>query len=125
MKENESGLTVTADKILVRPDKVEEKSSGGILIASVTKDREEMAQIRGTIIDMGQTAHLCPEMKGIEIGDSVLHARYAGAEFPVNGIRYRILRAVDVLGRADRAPDSVLRGAQSSAEIFGVNQVAA
>ena len=125
MNRNNSGLIPTADKILVEPLKIEEKTSGGIVLATGSLQREKMAQIVGTVIAMGTTAKECPEMEGIEVGDIVLYARYCGVELPVDGITYTIMRARDVIGKTTRSPDSVLRGAQSSAEVFGHNQIAA
>lgn len=122
---NPSGFYPTADKILIHPTKVEEKSTGGILIASETKEKLEVAQVTGTILAMGATAKLCPEMEGIEVGDDVLFAKYAGMEYPVDGVSYRILRARDIVGKAQRLPDSVIRGVQTTREVFGVNNALA
>ncbi len=119
--QNESGLELTADKVLLKPLPVQEKTLGGVLIAPMTKEREELAQIVSIVVGIGRTAALCPEMDGIEIGDTVLHARYTGMEIPVDGVRYRVARAGDIVGKATRPIDSVLRGARSSAEVFPVN----
>lgn len=122
---NTTGLRPTADKILVDPVRVEEKSSGGIVLPGQSLDKEQLAQTIGTVIAIGNTASLCPEMDGIAVGDNVLYARYSGAEFPIDGVTYRIMRARDVIGRADKLPDSVIRGALSSVEAFGFNEQAA
>ena len=122
---NNSGLVPTADKILVEPTRVEEKTRGGIVLASQSLDKEQLAQTIGTVIAMGETAQLCPEMAGIKVGDMVLFARYSGAEFPIDGTAYRIMRARDVIGKATKLPDSVIRGAQSSVEAFGHNNMVA
>ena len=122
MKElNTSGLWPTADKILIEPMKVEETTRGGIVLATSSLDKEQLAQTIGTVIAMGSTARECAEMEGIEIGDYVMFARYSGAEFPIDGLKYRIMRARDVIGKATKLPDSVIRGAQSSVETFGHN----
>ena len=122
---NDCGLHVTADKVLIEPVRVEETTRSGIVLAKMTTEKEELAQVIGTVIDIGGTCVECPEMDGIEIGDLVLYARYSGAEFPVEGTRYRIVRARDILGKATRLPDSILRGALSSATVSGVNDLAA
>ena len=122
---NTSGLHVTADKVLIEPTKVEEKTKGGIVLASASLEKEELAQVIGTVIAVGGTCDQCPEMEGIGPGDLVLYARYSGAEFPVDGICYQIVRARDILGKASRLPDSILRGAESSKNVFGVNEQAA
>ena len=131
--QNTSGLHPTADKVLIQPVEIQKKSAGGIILADQTTDKEELAQVIGTVIAMGGTCKavdaqgnlICPEMEGIEVGDLILYARYTGAEFPVNGIRYRIARARDIIGKATKLPDSILRGAASSKEVFGANESAA
>lgn len=128
---NNTGLYPTADKILVEVCKVEEKSAGGIFLPEMAKDKEQLAQIVGTVLALGGTCKaldedgymLCPELEGIEVGDHIIFARYAGAEFPVDGVAYRIMRAKDVIGKCTRLPDSVIRGAQSSVATFGHNTV--
>jgi chaperonin GroES len=122
---NHSGLVPTADKLLIQPLQVEEKTSGGIVLASDVLKKEQLAQTVGTIIAVGKTASSCPEMDGIAVGDIVLVARYSGAEYQVEGVTYRIIRACDVIGKANKLPDSVMRGAQSSVEVFGRGDKAA
>jgi chaperonin GroES len=113
--ENKSGLTVTGDKI------VEEKTMGGILLPQASQDKEQMAQQMGTLVQCGEIASKAPQMQGIEVGDTVLIARYAGQHFPVDGQNYWIMRATDVLGKATKLPDYMIRGAEASHEVFGVN----
>ena len=122
---NPSGLVPTADKILIEPLQVEEKTAGGIVLAGDVLKKEQLAQTIGTIIAMGSTAKQCPEMDGIDLTDTVLVARYSGAEYQVDGVTYRIIRARDVIGKANKLPDSVMRGAQSSVETFGRGDKAA
>jgi chaperonin GroES len=119
--ENKSGLTVTGDKILVLLMKVEEKTMGGILLPQASQDKEQMAQQMGTLVQCGEIASKAPQMQGIEVGDTVLIARYAGQHFPVDGQNYWIMRATDVLGKATKLPDYMIRGAEASHEVFGVN----
>ncbi len=118
---NDSGLAVTADKILVSPMKVEEKTSGGIVLPSASQEKEQLAQQLGVVIAMGSLAQAAPEMEGIELGDTVLFPRYRGQDFPVNGTRYWVMRAQDVLGKVTKLPDYVLLGAESTATVFGIN----
>lgn len=118
---NHSGLLPTADRVLIQPAEVKKQSAGGIILADQTADKEQLAQRIGTVLAMGNTCHLCPELAGIAVGDIVLFQIYSGVEFPVEGVKYRIMKAKDVIGKATRMPDSIIRGAQSSAEVFGVN----
>ena len=122
---NDSGLTVTGDKVLVKPFKVEEKTAAGIVLPQMSQDKEQMAQQMGTLVAWGSLAQKAPELEGIQLGDAVLFPKYQGAEFPVDGVRYWVLRSSSILGKATRLPDYVLRGADSSLQVFGVNEVQA
>jgi chaperonin GroES len=119
--ENDSGLTVTADKVLVLLMKVKEETQGGIILPSVTQAKEQMAQQLGTLVAWGDLAATAPQLRGINLGDTVLISRYAGQPFPVDGKNYFILRVTDVLGKASRLPDYVIKGAEAAHEVFGVN----
>lgn len=120
---NKTGFIPTADKVLVEPVAVEEKH-GTIVLAAATLEKEQLAQQCGIVLALGTTAPLAPEMEGIGVGDMVLCNRYSGMEYPVDGVKYRVYRARDVIGKALRLPDSVVRGHISSTEAFGENQIA-
>jgi chaperonin GroES len=116
---NQSGLKVTGDKVLIRPMKVEEKTSGGIVLPKAAQDKEQMAMQMGTLVDWGSSAIGSPELDGIKLGDLVIFPRYQGQDFPVDGERYWVLRASSILGKATKMPDWALNAAQSSVEVFG------
>ncbi len=118
---NASGLSVTADKVLIQPMKVEEKTAGGLILAMQTQDKEQLAQQMGVIVAMGSLAAQAPELEGIELGDTVLFPRYRGQDFPVDGVRYWVMRAQDVLGKVTKLPDTVFNAAESTSAVFGVN----
>ena len=119
---NDSGLTVTGDKVLIAPMVVEEKTSGGIVLPAMSLEKEQLAQQMGVLLAMGSVAVGAPELEGIAVGDVVLFPRYRGQDYPVDGVRYWIMYAKDILGRCDKLPDSVIRGARSSVEVFGINE---
>jgi chaperonin GroES len=64
--------------IVVKPDPVKEKTAGGIIIAQVTKDRESMESVLGTIYAVGPAVQIEFEEAPMAIGDHVLYAKYAG-----------------------------------------------
>jgi chaperonin GroES len=115
---NESGLMVTGNKVLVRPFKIEEKTVGGIILPQKSQEKEQMAQQMGTLVEIGEYAKSAPELHGIKVGDTVLFPRYQGQEFPIDGVRYWILRVDSILGKVTKLPDYVLRGAESSTDVF-------
>jgi chaperonin GroES len=118
---NESGLSPTADKVLVKMLKIEEKTSGGIILPDQVQEKHQIAQQVGILLDWGSTAMAAEELEGIELGDPVLFTRYSGVRYVVEKEEFWIMRAREVLGKATKLPDFMLWGADSSREVFGVN----
>lgn len=77
---NSSGIEPLDLKVLVRPDKAEERTKGGIIIPDETKDRQKFAVVKATLIASGSNA-----FKEWGLGNSpapgarILMAQYAGA----------------------------------------------
>lgn len=70
-------------RVLIKPDPVEEKSKGGIVLSSPeTKKREQVAQVIGTVLEVGPN---CWDKFGpawAKEGDRVLYQRHAGMRIP-------------------------------------------
>lgn len=67
--------------VLVRPDSVETKTPGGIILTDVTKESDRFAQQRGTIEAISPFAFdyaVWGDVPKPKIGDRVLFARYDG-----------------------------------------------
>jgi chaperonin GroES len=120
---NEAGLVLTGKRVLVKLGKLEEKTVGGIVLATQTKEAEERAQTTGELIDAAELAWNEPEMKGIKTGDTVFFAKYAGAnvDWFISGVNYRTMNASDIIAKVEQQKDSKFQAARSSAETFGVN----
>ena len=78
MNGNTSGLTPVEFKVLVKPDDVEMRTTGGLYIPETLRDKERMAQVKATLIQCGGNAFEdwkdpvpCP-------GARVYVAKYAG-----------------------------------------------
>ena len=69
----------------------------------------------------GDQAKDAPELKGITLGDTLLFHRYTGAHFPVDGVDYWIMKSSQILGKATKLPDFVIKGADSSLQHFPAN----
>jgi len=118
------GLTVTGDKVLVRPYTVEKKTESGIILSDTTADREGMAQQLGVLVGFGTAAAEAPEMQGLELGDTVIFPKYQQAEFVIDGVKFWVLRASSILGKCTKIPDFALKGALSSMETFDAQKAA-
>lgn len=67
-------------RVLVRPDSIEDKTKGGIILPDQTTKQEQGAQAVGTVLDIGDSCWLdTPSGEPwCEVGDRVVYARYSG-----------------------------------------------
>jgi co-chaperonin GroES (HSP10) len=74
-------VKAVAFRVVVVPDEVEEVSKGGI-VQVFDKKVERNAQTLGTIVDIGEDAFAAYRTKtqfaGLQVGDKVYYAKYAG-----------------------------------------------
>ena len=99
MHKNKSGIYPIEYKVLLLPEKVDEKTEGGIFIPDKVKDQEEMAQVRATLIAIGGNAFEGMRQPLPRLGDKVYIAKYAG--FRVEGLdgeMYQIANDKDIAG---------------------------
>jgi len=116
---NKSGIFPKGDRILVKPDKIEEKTEGGIIIPESELEKHQLAHITGVLVDVGPDAwcHTVKtvnrvvdgEMRVVEktttgysepfaaVGERVSFARHSGLPtIGADGEEYRILNDTDV-----------------------------
>lgn len=107
---NESGLYPIEDRVLLKVIEVEKKSAGGIVLAQSTVDAEDMASVHGTYITGGEEGMTRLAKHGIQPGDLVLHAKYAGMPYiGKDGNRYRVMNASDVVAKSEGVFDVSLK----------------
>ncbi len=80
-----------ADRVLVHPAAVEEKTIGGIIIPDSAKEKP----LQGDVIAVGNGTK--DEAMVLIAGDRVLYGKYAGTEIEHEGEKYLIMRQADVL----------------------------
>jgi chaperonin GroES len=80
-----------ADRVLIQPDKAEEKTAAGLFIPETAKEKP----LAGTVVAAGPgTVEVKMEVKA---GDKVLYGKYAGTEVTHAGETYLIMRMSDVM----------------------------
>ncbi len=98
---NPSGIRPLEYKVLVRPEKTETVTAGGIHIPEAVVDKEQHAQMRGVIIEKSPHAfsyEQWPEGGEPEVGDMVMFARYAGAAWKgKDGVDYQVMSDKDIV----------------------------
>ncbi len=80
------------DRVVVAPIKEADKTKSGIILPE-TVDKEKPAQ--GKIMAMGAGEKI--KKSGVKKGDEVVYEKYAGTEFKIGGIEYKILKEDEIL----------------------------
>lgn len=90
-------LQPLSDRLVVKPLDAETVSKSGIVIPDTAKEKPQ----EGEVIAVGP-GRVDKDGKRIEMevkkGDKVLFGKYAGDEFKLDGIEYKIIREDEVLG---------------------------
>ena len=86
-----SKIQPLADRVLVKPAAVEEKTVGGIIIPDSAKEKP----LRGEVLAVGNGTK--DEEMVLKAGDQVLYGKYAGTELELEGEKFLIMRQSDVL----------------------------
>ena len=105
MSENLSGIIPKGHRVLVLPEVIEEKSAGGIIV-SIGNDlkREELAQINGRVIAMGNTCYHDQVEPWCAVGDTVIFGKYSGLFYPgEDGLKYRIVNDLDIVATRSKS----------------------
>jgi chaperonin GroES len=85
------------DRIVLQVAKEEEKSVGGIVLASAAQEKPQTAEViavgAGRVLDNGNT--VAPLVK---VGDKVIFEKYAGVEIKIDGVEYLVVHEKDIVG---------------------------
>jgi chaperonin GroES len=85
-------LKPLGDRLIVEVAKEEEKSVGGIVLASAAQEKPQTGKVlavgSGRVLENGQT--VAPEVK---VGEIVLFEKFAGTEVKHDGKEYLVIRA--------------------------------
>ena len=75
------------ERVLVKMDKVEEKTAGGIFIPQTAQEKTQIAVVEA----IGE------DVKTIKVGQKILHDKDAGTQVKMDNEEYLILNIKDVL----------------------------
>ena len=79
-----------ADRVLVMPAAVEEKTAGGIIIPDTAKEKPQ----KGKVVAVGSGKP--DEPMTVKKGDTILYGKYSGTEISVDGKELLIMRESDI-----------------------------
>ena len=84
------------DRIVIKVIEDTEQTSGGIFIPDSAKEKPQRGEVvavgEGKTNDKGEK-----EPMGVNVGDIILYAKYAGTDVKMDGVEYKILSIKDAL----------------------------
>jgi chaperonin GroES len=100
---NNSGLRPLEYNIVVKPQDVERKTKGGLLLADSTIEKEEFGRTEGVIVATSPMAFKFDDWPADEPrpapGDRIMFSKYNAKSFKgIDGGDYWIMKDKDVLG---------------------------
>jgi chaperonin GroES len=93
-------LQPLGDRVVVQPAGREETTRSGIVIPDTAKEKPQ----RGTVISVGEGRRDDDGDRipmDVQVGDSVLFAKYGGTEFKYEDEEYLILSEKDILAKVE------------------------
>ena len=86
-------------RILILPEQVEARTNGGIILAATTKERDQQATMRGTVMEIGINAWKAFDAgtPWAEVGDKVVFRKYAGEVVKDGDVEYRVINDEDCI----------------------------
>lgn len=89
-------LKPLGDRLVATPIEQEDQTSSGIYLPETAKEKPQQAEVvavgPGNRNDDGDRIEL-----DVQVGDTVLYAKYSGTNIKLNGSEYLILKESDVL----------------------------
>jgi chaperonin GroES len=81
------------DRVLVKLEKSETKSTGGIIIPDTAQEKTQ----QGVVVEVGDDKE---EIK-VKAGQKVMYDKYAGTQIKVNGEEHLILKMADIIATVE------------------------
>ena len=78
-----------ADGVIVKLEKSETKSAGGIIIPDTAQEKTQI----GTVVEVGDDK----EVIKVKTGQKVMYDKYAGTQVKMGGEEHLILKMADIL----------------------------
>ena len=80
-----------ADRVLVKNDKAETKTSSGIIIPEAAQEKTQTA----TVVEIGPGTE---DVKmTVKVGDRIMYDKYAGTQIKIDGEDHLILKIDDII----------------------------
>lgn len=84
------------DRVVVKPEAAEEKTSSGLIIPDTAKEKPQRGKV--LFVGPGNVENGNRVELTVKAGDAVLYGKYAGTEISLDGEDVLIMRENDILG---------------------------
>jgi len=89
-------ITPIGSRVLVSPDKVDEKTTGGLILPPTST--EDQKPETGIIVKLGEGKIKGKQMEfNVKVGDRVYFKKYSPDELEIDGEKFLLLDAGDIL----------------------------
>ena len=78
-----------ADRVMVKLDKNEAKTAGGIIIPDTAQEKTQ----QGVVVEVGDDK----EVIKVKAGQKVMYDKYAGAQIKIDGVEHLIIKMADII----------------------------
>ncbi|WP_010257412.1 co-chaperone GroES [Treponema primitia] len=82
-------VTPLADRVMVKLEKNEAKTAGGIIIPDTAQEKTQT----GLVVAIGDDKDVIK----VKAGDKVMYDKYAGTQVKIDGIEHLILKMADII----------------------------
>jgi chaperonin GroES len=82
-------VTPLADRVMVKLEKNEAKTAGGIIIPDTAQEKTQT----GTVVEIGDDK----EVIKVKAGQKVMYDKYAGTQVKLDGAEFLILKMSDII----------------------------
>lgn len=76
---------------MIKPEKVESTTRGGLYLPDSARDRQQVAVDRGELVAHGDGFWMGQEGRKPKVGENVLFDRYAGSLIKIDGEDFRLV----------------------------------
>ena len=84
-------------RLVLKEYEKEEKTASGIVIPSSAQEQPEYAEV----VAIGDAVMKKDKYKDINVGDKVMYSKYSGTEIELDGEKYIIVEAKDILAKIE------------------------
>jgi chaperonin GroES len=82
-------VTPLADRVMVKLEKNEAKTAGGIIIPDTAQEKTQT----GSVVAVGDDKDVIK----VKAGDKVMYDKYAGTQVKIEGVEHLILKMADII----------------------------